>query len=736
MRRIVQHDGYGVVAAISEGLKSGISTLLLIRALDGVEELDERQRILLVCRRLQSCLMAFPEASSRFRDLRLDTGHEEVPNLLPDDGLVESDQAWIKGEDKLLLAEAMEFKPLELADDHSATTPIPIATHPNTRHGAAQLSEFPSLASGPSPSPSPSLNEFLRSRTTSVTFDATLKLDSGERRIMPELLQQSNSSQSRECPAPKSTIKGMDHHQSHDTFPPAQHSPIPIRSGPREKTAVMDDLQIAKELHPLIPTTTDDRHHLSQSGFGNTGFTSACEQRDFATSLPTEPVPDTALHSFEDSVIPRRYVDRSQTVAADFFSKASSFRKSPVGSSARQIARRSISSSTRSPKSAASSFLASFSAGHRGRPLTGQDDCENPSPEAEGQMVGDTYVIGKQVGYGGFSVIKEAIYMDSDGSQRKVAAKIVRRNILGKNEADNDQAQLEFDHEVELWRFLKHPHILPLESVYKTDDATFCFMPLITGGTLFDAVRAKRSGLPLDLAKQYSYQLATAVRYLHVDLRVAHRDIKLENCLIDTSDEEAIKVRLCDFGMAEWITSEAIAAFDHAQSASFRSSHLTRRQSTGPDETCGSAFLGGSLEYAAPEVVRLAQESSPAGIGPHCNTREVERNIVSPAGDIWAFGVCVYTMIVGSRPFQDSFSPRVAMAILAGDWDHERVKEKGGAHARDLVRGCLEIDLHARWNSNDILDCEWLREEVEKGGDEQDGGSNNPFGSHSRWGTS
>jgi serine/threonine protein kinase len=380
----------------------------------------------------------------------------------------------------------------------------------------------------------------------------------------------------------------------------------------------------------------------------------------------------------------------------DFFSRAGSLRKG-MRDAAGRASRQTISSSTRSPRSAASSYLRAFSMSSR----SNEDgaDAGPPACDAEGQTIGEDYVIGKQIGYGGFSKIKEVTQLQ-EGKQRKLAVKIVRRKIANTTEAENEQAQAEFEHEVELWRFLNNKHILPLEAVYKLDEATFCFIPLNVGGTLFDLVRANRQGVPHHLAKNYLHQLASALRYLHLDARVVHRDIKLENCLIEPSpNNEAGLLRVCDFGMAEWISN------DHGSgppSPDVNDYDRPPQKHIGPADTSTSAFTGGSLEYAAPEILRLADKlknSEPAG-----------RSIVSPAVDMWAYGVCVYSMMVGSRPFQNSFQPRVLMAILAGEWDKQVLTEKGGNDVLDLVEGCLEMDEGLRWDISRVLDSDWFED--------------------------
>jgi serine/threonine protein kinase len=113
-----------------------------------------------------------------------------------------------------------------------------------------------------------------------------------------------------------------------------------------------------------------------------------------------------------------------------------------------------------------------------------------------------------------------------------------------------------------------------------------------------------------------------------------------------------------------------------------------------------STSVAGSLEYASPELL------------------ESSNGVIHPSVDIWAFGVIVYTVIVGSRPFQDSFAPRIQSNILSGTWNREAIlsgstddlQHKDRQDALDLVIGCLEMDVNKRWTIRDILACPWLRD--------------------------
>ena len=308
-------------------------------------------------------------------------------------------------------------------------------------------------------------------------------------------------------------------------------------------------------------------------------------------------------------------------------------------------------------------------------------------------MVGTEYVLGKQIGIGGFSFVKEAFKVDKSGEMKRLAVKIVRKHVPGKSEVENDQVQAEFDHEVGVWRFLRNPHILTLDAVYETDYATFCFTKFAIGGTLFDLVRQNRRGLDMMLAKKYAYQLSCALRYLHEDARLVHRDIKLENCLLDpveTSDgTQAANLLLCDFGMAEWMKTD-----NYSPRSSYDDSAANRPppKNIGPAES--STSVAGSLEYASPELLLSVN------------------GVIDPSVDMWAFGVVVYSMVVGSRPFQDPFTPRIRSNIISGIWDREAVLSGDGSRDRadvfELISGCLELDVDRRWSARDVLSSRWL----------------------------
>jgi serine/threonine protein kinase len=380
--------------------------------------------------------------------------------------------------------------------------------------------------------------------------------------------------------------------------------------------------------------------------------------------------------------------------------------------------RRRSSRSANSSISPASAFLAQWNRA----PTQPQEE-----PDDEGQEIADSgWIIGRAIGYGSFSAVKEVSTMDSKTAKRVVrAVKIMRkRPTRVKDDQQNERVQSEFEHEVALWRFLKHRYIVPLIAVYDTPFATFCITKLNVGGTLHDLIRSRRQqygvndrGLSAPLAKRYAYQLAAAIRYLHEDVRIVHRDIKLENCLLDMSAPDAASrggnILLCDFGMADYIQNDS-RKDDHPTAGPSGDTHNIGPSSSSSDLDNGigshstvpadlnnrdtTLTIMGSLEYAAPEVVNATE------------------TLFSTKADIWAFGVCVYAMLTGSLPFSHSMKETLALMIEKSQWDiaplYQAPAVRGGGLAGmaavDLVKGCLTYGNDDRWSINDVLRARWL----------------------------
>ena len=74
-------------------------------------------------------------------------------------------------------------------------------------------------------------------------------------------------------------------------------------------------------------------------------------------------------------------------------------------------------------------------------------------------------------------------------------------------------------------------------------------MELINGISLLDYVN-ETSGIPISEARYLFVQLIIAIEYLHNEAHITHRDLKLENIMIDYYGH----IRLIDFGFSSMKT--------------------------------------------------------------------------------------------------------------------------------------------------------------------------------------
>ncbi|RCH82827.1 hypothetical protein CU098_005233, partial [Rhizopus stolonifer] len=149
---------------------------------------------------------------------------------------------------------------------------------------------------------------------------------------------------------------------------------------------------------------------------------------------------------------------------------------------------------------------------------------------------------------------------------------------------------------------IHHPNIVELYNVIETDKYIGIILQCATGGELFDYILAHRYLKEKDASRLFA-QLMSGVHYMH-QKRIVHRDLKLENLLLDKNRN----VLITDFGFANQYTS----AVDDLMSTS-----------------CGSPC------YAAPELVMNQ------GV------------YVGPAVDIWSCGVILFAMLCGYLPYDD-----------------------------------------------------------------------------------
>jgi calcium-dependent protein kinase len=156
------------------------------------------------------------------------------------------------------------------------------------------------------------------------------------------------------------------------------------------------------------------------------------------------------------------------------------------------------------------------------------------------------------------------------------AVKTIRRDML-KPKDTSFVKRHSLETEIEILKTLDHPNVIKLYEVWEDTRAIYLVMELCSGGELYDYINSAKYTERQACAMFHS--IAKAIAYCH-SRGIAHRDLKLENFLLDKEGPGAT-VKLIDFGLSA----------KYANTASFDGG--VKRMTS----------LVGTSYYVAPEVI-------------------------------------------------------------------------------------------------------------------------------------
>ncbi|KAF8817547.1 kinase-like protein [Phlegmacium glaucopus] len=234
------------------------------------------------------------------------------------------------------------------------------------------------------------------------------------------------------------------------------------------------------------------------------------------------------------------------------------------------------------------------------------------------------------------------------------AIKIISKGALASRISLNRLADevehnlLAVEREIVVMKLIDHPNIMRLYDVWETSTSLYLILEYVQGGELFDYLCAK-GRRPTSEVLGYFQQIICAVDYCH-RFNIAHRDLKLENILID----QDANIKVADFGMATWQ--------DISRGKLLRTS-------------CGSPH------YAAPEIIS----------GKPYN---------GASADIWSCGVILYALLAAKLPFDDDDCPALLQKISIGRFV---MPPDIDPQAQDLIWRMLTTDVRQRITMPEIM---------------------------------
>lgn len=281
------------------------------------------------------------------------------------------------------------------------------------------------------------------------------------------------------------------------------------------------------------------------------------------------------------------------------------------------------------------------------------------------------YTDTKMIGQGGFSVVFSGTHLDTN---LPVAIKSVKKkNLLDKIVFMN------FQREIRIIKSLDHPFIIHFYRIMEDDNYFYVVMENCQNGTLLNYIN-KKGRLSETEAQSIFCQILSALRYLHINREIVHRDLKMENILLTNQET----IRLVDFGLS----GELFARNESDHKNMTKSNSIEQNQTNMRRQRSNSVLLHtqcGSFPYAAPEIFRKLPYNASV--------------------DMWSAGVILYALVTGHLPFNDKNSGKLIQMIL-----HEEPNYPSylSTELVDLLKNLLNKDAKNRFTVKQASEHPWI----------------------------
>jgi eukaryotic-like serine/threonine-protein kinase len=283
-----------------------------------------------------------------------------------------------------------------------------------------------------------------------------------------------------------------------------------------------------------------------------------------------------------------------------------------------------------------------------------------------GQTVSHYRILGK-LGGGGMGVVYEAEDLKLG---RHVALKFIPENLVG------DAKSLErFSREARAASLLNHPNICTIHSIEDNNGHPFIVMEKLEGESLKQCIGG--CAMEVDKLLDVSIQVADALAESHAK-GIVHRDIKPANIFITPTGQ----VKILDFGLAKHLHNIGTDS-----DPNFAEDSLT-----------AVGIIPGTAVYMSPEQARSED--------------------VDFRTDLFSFGVVMYEMCTGKKPFSGKNSLMTLDAVLHDKpAPPESINPKVPVELEGIIGKAMEKDRKHRYQSALEMkaDLQQLKRETESG---------------------
>jgi serine/threonine protein kinase len=255
----------------------------------------------------------------------------------------------------------------------------------------------------------------------------------------------------------------------------------------------------------------------------------------------------------------------------------------------------------------------------------------------------DDFEIINEIGKGGYSVV---YLVQHKHSGNKYALKCAMKFNRGKDKSKR------IYQEIEVLKELRHRGIIRLKGWFEDEENIYLVLQYISGR---DLSKYFKKDLPSkEKTADIIHQIVRSISYCH-RRGIVHRDIKLENILIDSK----MKIRLTDFGLCAIKNSDGDYFYDEV----------------------------GTARYTAPELIE--------GTG------------YNESVDVWGIGIVLFMLLTGKYPFDGSKRKSIFNRILNKDIDYDMYDlERDEIH---LLKRLLCKNPRYRIQLEDITKHPWFK---------------------------
>ena len=289
-------------------------------------------------------------------------------------------------------------------------------------------------------------------------------------------------------------------------------------------------------------------------------------------------------------------------------------------------------------------------------------------------MIVDNLILEKCIGSGAFGEVYLTT-IKGDNSRKLATKKLERSKIEGT------EAMKYLKNEILILQKLNHPNIVKYESIKKTKKHFYLVMEFCNGGELSKALERyqEKYGKPFsqEIVQHLMRQIIDAFKYIH-EQKVVHRDIKLDNILINFESEKdkedlnmmKAKVKIIDFGFACFVNKSGLLF----------------------------STLGSPINM---DPIILKKLNS--------NSKKARQLGYDQKADIWSLGTICYEMLIGRSAFDAEDMEELMQKIENGTYT---VPTNLSKEVISFINGMLQYESSHRLTSEELSKHPFLTKDV------------------------